>query len=62
MLKQLFALMQTATRYPMKIKVKIIVACCLLHNFIRRWNLENNLFRNALNETMEEDDLVDEED
>ncbi|XXG85348.1 hypothetical protein AAC387_Pa11g0442 [Persea americana] len=61
-LKQRFALLQSAPRYPMQTQVKIVVACCVLHNFIRQWNLEDDLFRIAFNEMMEEDDVVDEED
>lgn len=45
----------------MKTQVKIVVACCILHNFIRQWDLEDDLFWNVLNEVMEEDDLIDEE-
>ena len=46
----------------MKTRVKIVMACCLLHNLIHQWNLEDDLFREAFNEMVEDDDLVDEED
>ncbi|RWR83447.1 putative nuclease HARBI1 [Cinnamomum micranthum f. kanehirae] len=58
--KQRFALLQTAPRYPIMTQVKIVVACCVLHNFIRQWNVEDDLFQEALNEMMEEADLNDE--
>ena len=44
----------------MKTQVKIVVACCVLHNFIHRWNHEDDLFVNAFNEMMNDDDLDDE--
>ena len=59
--KQRFALLQTTPRYPIKTQVKIIVACCVLHNFIHQWNVEDELFEAAWNEMMEEDDRADEQ-
>ncbi|RWR83784.1 putative nuclease HARBI1 [Cinnamomum micranthum f. kanehirae] len=60
-LKQRFALLQTPPRYPIKTQVKIVVACCVVHNFIHRWNIDDELIREALNEMMEEADLNDEQ-
>ncbi|XXG82524.1 hypothetical protein AAC387_Pa10g0452 [Persea americana] len=61
-LKQRFALLQTPPRYPIKTQVKIVVACCVVHNFICRWNLYDELFKEALNEMMEDVDINDEQD
>ncbi|RWR97442.1 putative nuclease HARBI1 [Cinnamomum micranthum f. kanehirae] len=59
-LKQRFALLQIAPRYPIKTQAKIVVACCVLHNFIRQWNLEDAIFHEAMNETLEDVDMGDE--
>ncbi|RWR86423.1 putative nuclease HARBI1 [Cinnamomum micranthum f. kanehirae] len=59
-LKQRFALLQIASRYPIKTQAKIVVACCVLHNFIRQWNLDDAIFHEAMNETLEDVDMGDE--
>ncbi|RWR83457.1 putative nuclease HARBI1 [Cinnamomum micranthum f. kanehirae] len=35
-LKQRFALLQIPPRHPIKTQVKIVMACCVVHNFIRQ--------------------------
>ena len=37
-LKQRFPILQTAPRYPLKTQAKIVVACCVMHNYIKQWN------------------------
>lgn len=54
-LKQRFSILQTAPRYPTKTQAKIVVACCILHNFIRRWNFEDEMFDVATDEVLEEE-------
>lgn len=43
-----------------KAPTMIIVANCVLYNFIWHWNIEDELFEEALNEMMEENVLADE--
>ena len=45
----------------MKTQMKVVVTCCVLYKFINRWNIKDDLFKDTLNEVMEDDDLVDEE-
>ncbi|RWR76298.1 putative nuclease HARBI1 [Cinnamomum micranthum f. kanehirae] len=59
---QQFALLQTPPKISYQTQVKIVVACCVIHNFIRQWNLDDELLKEALNEMMEEADLNDEQD
>lgn len=41
--------------------MKIVVACCVLHNFIRQWNLDDVMFREAINESLEDENMGDEQ-
>ena len=61
-LKQRFKILKVAAPFPYKTQVKIVVACCVLHNFIAR-HQENDKYFNMLNglEMNEDEDEVEEE-
>ncbi|XP_020266765.1 uncharacterized protein LOC109842278 [Asparagus officinalis] len=61
-LKRRFKILKVAAPFPYKTQVKIVVACCALHNFIAR-HQGNNKYFNMLNglEMNEHEDEVDEE-
>lgn len=54
-LKQCFALFQIAPHYPIKTQVKLVVACCILHNYIRQHNLDDKMFVEAMNESIQDE-------
>ena len=49
LLKGRWAILRGKSYYPIKVQIRIIVACCLLHNFIKRENEENfeQIFENV---------------
>ena len=49
LLKGRWAILRGKSYYPIKVQIRIIVACCLLHNFIKSKNEENleQIFENV---------------
>ena len=61
-LKMRFAILRTATRYPIRWQGPIVMACCILHNFIRRTNGNDEYFtRTILDEQSDDADGLDED-
>ena len=52
-LKNRWAILRSPSFYPIKTQNRIIMACCLLHNFIRR-EMPNDTYDNVVDEPMEE--------
>ena len=48
-LKQWFKILRFALPYPYRTQVRIVVACCILHNFIHRYNRRDWYFEQLEN-------------
>ncbi|RWR90741.1 putative nuclease HARBI1 [Cinnamomum micranthum f. kanehirae] len=42
-LKQRFPILKTTPRYPLNTQAKIVVACCIMYNYIKQWNYNDEL-------------------
>ena len=62
LLKMRWAILRSPSYYPIKIQNQIIIACCLIHNLIRREMsidpIENDLNTNEATQNLTEDDIV----
>ncbi|XP_020242787.1 protein ALP1-like [Asparagus officinalis] len=63
-LKQRFKILKVAVPFPYKTQVKIVVACCVLHNFIARHQGNDKYFNmlNGLEMNEDENEVEEEED
>ncbi len=55
-----FRVLARMPQYPFRFQVHIVLVCCVLHNFIRRSNLQHNLYDPDYDD--EEDDYDDDDD
>ena len=62
LLKMRWAILRSPSYYPIKTQNRIITACCLIHNLIRREMsidpIENDLNTNEATQNLTEDDIV----
>ena len=63
-LKQRFKILKVHAPFPYETQVKIVVACCVLHNFIARHQGNDKYFNmlNGLEMNEDEDEVEEEED
>lgn len=61
-LKARFPILKLAPQYAFQIQRDIVIAACVLHNFIRREERNDWLFTSVDRRTMEESDLDDQHD
>ncbi|XXG61907.1 hypothetical protein AAC387_Pa05g0395 [Persea americana] len=55
-LKSRFPILKIGSHYPLKTQAKIVVATCVLHNFIRKWDGVDELFGENMDESLNYDD------
>jgi len=60
-LKQCFPILQTAPRYPFKTQAKIVVSCCVVHNYIKQWNCIDEMDEEDAQEMGVDEDMEAEE-
>lgn len=58
-LKMRFSILTSPTRYPVSSQGKIVLACCILHNFIRRTNGDDEYFTRSIENDIQEMDTDD---
>ena len=51
-LKARFPILKQMAPYPFTVQRDIVIACVAVHNFIRKYNIEDDLFRNFEEDTM----------
>ncbi|XP_052619625.1 uncharacterized protein LOC128125995 [Lactuca sativa] len=51
-LKARFPILKQMAPYPFTVQRDIVIACVAIHNFIRKYNIEDELFRNFEEDTM----------
>ncbi|RWR96010.1 putative nuclease HARBI1 [Cinnamomum micranthum f. kanehirae] len=61
-LKQRFPILKTAPRYPLNTQAKIVVACCVMHNYIKQWNYNDELEEGSVLEMDVDENINVEED
>ncbi|XP_020082181.1 putative nuclease HARBI1 [Ananas comosus] len=58
-LKKRFKVLRQATPYPYKVQCRIAMACCIIHNFIRRHQGNDKYFNMQMDEFSVDDDGID---
>ena len=51
-LKARFPILREMAPYPFPVQRDIVIACVAVHNFIRKWNIDDDFFRNANNNSI----------
>jgi len=53
-LKKRFPILTTPPPYSIKKQGWIVLSCCILHNFIRKWNWQDSYFEEHMEEEIED--------
>ncbi|RWR90744.1 putative nuclease HARBI1 [Cinnamomum micranthum f. kanehirae] len=61
-LKQRFPILKTTLRYPLNTQAKIVVACCVMYNYIKQWNYNDELEEGSVLEMDVDENINVEED
>ncbi|OAY68653.1 hypothetical protein ACMD2_13106 [Ananas comosus] len=60
-LKKRFKVLRQATPYPYKVQCRIAMACCIIHNFIRRHQGNDKYFNMRMDQFSVDDDGIDDD-